>query len=277
MVESKKHKRKTKRMIMLVSDAIDGKVKQHALGVVITWGIIFLLMFTTAVVGLCFYIEREYMISASNDVSRLEQDILDLNAQNESLLKSIEELEERNAILGTTLEEKIKAEEERIQLEAEEDAIEAAKYIPTGLPSNKAVSMNEMAGQNTDIDITGNSTQNADGETIISEEVANEMMTSKNPIVEFVLEKDGIVMATADGTVIMVSEDSVYTNVVRVDHGNGYVSVYRCKCNVVVNVGDTVTKGMQLFEAAQSDTVLGYQIILNADYINPAELMDLKG
>ena len=79
------------------------------------------------------------------------------------------------------------------------------------------------------------------------------------------------------GTVIAVGEDAEYGNVVRIDHGNGYVTIYRCSLEVRVHEGDDVVKGDPLFLMSNGTTTLGYQILQNAEFINPSDVMELKG
>lgn len=271
-METKKHRRKIKHTVMLVSNAIDSKAKQHALSAVITWVIAIVLVACVGTAALCFYVDEVSLTSVSQDVSKLENKIAELTEANAELEKVNAELEDRTALLGTSLDEKIQAEEEAARQEA-------AKYIPNGLPATRAVAMNEVDAQVTEPELNEEELMNEEGETVVSEELASELIDaqSQTPIVIFELQAESVVMATGNGTVIMISEDPEYTTAITVDHGNGYVSNYRANLVPIVAVGDTVEKGTALYETVVEGSTLGYQILLNAEYINPAVVMELKG
>ena len=272
-MESKKHRRKLKHTVMVVSNRINDKVHQHNLSTVVALIIVVVLLACTGTAALCFYVDGVSLTSVSKSIGKLENQISDLKKTNSELEKTNSELQEKNSILGVTLDEKLKEEAERA-------AEEALLYIPSGLPASKVVSMNEITGQSTDTSLTTEDTyQNEDGETVISEEQANQLITaqSQNPIEIFELQSGSQIMASGYGTVITVSSDTEYTNVVKIDHGNGYVSIYRCSLNVIVNEGDVVTRGDVLFETSGETVQFGYQILLNAEYINPSDVMELKG
>ena len=85
------------------------------------------------------------------------------------------------------------------------------------------------------------------------------------------------VVATATGVVTEVGEDTDYGNRVVVDHGNGYVTIYRNKGECMVKVGDTVVQKSALFFIGSGNTRLGYQIQQDGTYINPVQMMDISG
>lgn len=269
-MEAKKHRRKIKRTVMIVSNDINKTYKQHNLSTVVALFIVFIMVACASVALFCFYIDEVSLASASKSKSKLESQIADLKATNRELEKKNEELSEKNSILGVTLDEKIKEEEAR-------KSVEALEYIPTGLPASRVLSMQEITGDAQTTQIEDGATTNSDGETVITGDVANQIISTKKPIVEFELQNGSLVMASANGTVIMVGEDAEYTRTVKVDHGNGYVSIYRCPLDAVVSEGDIVEKGDFLFEMSEKNVVLGYQMLLNAEFINPIDVMELKG
>lgn len=79
-----------------------------------------------------------------------------------------------------------------------------------------------------------------------------------------------------EGTVLEVTNDMLSGNVVKVDHGDGLVTVYGALEEVTVKVGDKVTQGSQLGVAgntALSEVNLGthvhFETILDGKSINP--------
>ena len=86
-----------------------------------------------------------------------------------------------------------------------------------------------------------------------------------------------MVVATAKGTVIDVNDDLEYGHNIWVDHGNGYVTVYRNTNDPLVKKGDLVYQGTALFLIGGSESVVGYQIMLDGNYLNPLDLIEIKG
>lgn len=86
-----------------------------------------------------------------------------------------------------------------------------------------------------------------------------------------------MVVATAGGTVINVNDDSEYGHNVWIDHGNGYVTIYRNKGTVTVKQGDKVVQGTTLFLIDEDSTQLGYQMMRDNVYISPMELLAISG
>lgn len=268
-MESKRHRRKIKRTVMVVSNDINATAKQHSLSAVIAVLIVILLVVCAGVGALCFYVSDVTVITASKNNEDLEKQVSELKIANAELQKENAELTEKNSIMGVTLDEMLK--EEAVREEAR-----ALLYIPSDIPASKVVSMHEISG-NTDHVILGDTTVNDDGETIITEEQANQILSTQNPIIVFELQEGSEVMATGHGTVIATGEDAEYGNVVRIDHGNGYVTVYRCPLEIRVHEGDDVVKGDPLFVMSNGTATMGYQILQNAEFINPSDVMELKG
>lgn len=269
-MKANRHRRKVKHIVMITSNRIDDKVHQHSLSSIVAFLVALILIFCIGTAAFCFYLDSELVSKSQNDVTAMKEQMHDLSQNNVQLNADNSELMEQNAILKETLGEKIKAEEEY-------QAREAARYIPNGLPASGVVSMTEQGTtvQNVQVDPS----QNTDGENVITEAEADQIITaqSNTPMVIFGLKDGSSIMATADGTVITVDKDSEYTNVVRIDHGNGYVTVYRCSLTVRVTVGDFVEQGDPIFAESSSNNNLCYQILYNAEYINPFDVMELKG
>ena len=265
-----RHRRKVKKTLVVVSNDINRTEHQHSLSRVVFLAIFVLLLCCAGVAYVCFYVDRVTLESAQSSQQELKDEIAELKVEQSTLEKENTELSEKNAIMSVTLEELAQYKETR-------EAEDALAYVPTGLPANKVSGMQEILGDGTIPDIVTESYTNEDGEVVIPQELADLIVSATNPIVIFTLQEGSQVMAVADGTVIDATDDVDYGHMVRIDHGNGYVSVYRCSLPIAVNVGDKIEKGTLLYEVAEGEVTLGYQIILNAEYMNPMDIMELKG
>ena len=85
------------------------------------------------------------------------------------------------------------------------------------------------------------------------------------------------VVATANGTVITSTFHSGYGNYVKIDHGNGYITLYAHNNSLSVNVGDVVEKGDTIALAGSTGNSSGvhvhYEIMYNGLYKNPRDYM----
>ena len=94
---------------------------------------------------------------------------------------------------------------------------------------------------------------------------------------------DGVsVVASGAGSVLLADIDSVYGYQVQIDHGNGYISIYRSGTEPKVKNWDEVTRGTLLFEMESDDddenaSRMGYQIMKDGEYIKPTEVLEING
>ena len=84
------------------------------------------------------------------------------------------------------------------------------------------------------------------------------------------------VSAVYGGTVVEVTSDALYGNVVTVDHGNGLSTVYANLGEVSVAQGDTLTKGQALGTVGNSGLIeiadgdhLHFEAVLNGENVDP--------
>lgn len=103
------------------------------------------------------------------------------------------------------------------------------------------------------------------------------VITDGDPMVEFTATEGSTVVAAGKGVVTAVEEDEVYGSRVVIDHGNGYVSIYRNKGESQVKAGDEVASGTTLFMVTEDNRQLGYQIKENDVYIDPTTIIAIKG
>ena len=93
----------------------------------------------------------------------------------------------------------------------------------------------------------------------------------------FVAAQDTKVVATAPGTVKETREAEGEVSYVIIDHGNGYVTTYRNQGTPIVEEGSQVLKGVALFLVGEDNTETGYSIQKDGNYIDPMEMIEIKG
>ena len=141
-------------------------------------------------------------------------------------------------ILSDTINQKVEEEE---ALEQER----AQAHMPVGFPLSSSASLEEDDGENPMVKLSG-----SEGSSVI---------------------------ASADGTIISITTDSGYLHCIKIDHGNGYNSIYRNDGDVMVREGDEVVRGAILYVIGEDNTELGYQIMYEEKYIDPMGLINIDG
>ncbi|WP_296441722.1 MULTISPECIES: peptidoglycan DD-metalloendopeptidase family protein [Bacillota] len=243
----KGHKRKNNHVVIVTSDATDGKVRQFKVRPWILQTIILVqCVIIGALIGFFLY-ERDVwtgetlQTEAENDaIAKLEQEKAALEGQVAGLNGEIDELNQRIGILSETVNQKTQSEtqlSEQLQKQT----------MPTEFPLTGKTSMEEKTEEN------------------------------GNPICIFTASNGSMVVAAAGGSVTVVNEDPEYGNNVWVDHGNGYTTIYRCAGEVKVRQGETVTQGATLFVITDDDSKLGYQMTRDGAYISPMEVLAISG
>ena len=104
-----------------------------------------------------------------------------------------------------------------------------------------------------------------------------EEVTEGEPMCIFHASVGTTVVAVASGTVMAVNDDETYGHSVWVDHGNGYITIYRNKGDATVAVGDSVVQGTTLFVIGEDNADLGYQMQKDGSYINPMDMLAISG
>jgi len=240
-----KHKHNADHVVIVSTDAADPNVKQFRIKPWVLKAIIILLCVVIgAMIGYLVYEEQFWnAMSTRNkelqeEIVRLEGELLALEEEKDKVEDHVEELNEQIAILSQTVNEKVAVEEElRAQLEGQS--------IPTEFP------------------LTGSA--------------AMAMGVSEQPLCIFTASVGSTVVATAGGCVTAVNDDEDYGHSVWVDHGNGYVTIYRNKGDVIVKTGDSVVCGTSLFLIGENNTELGYQMQKDGEYIDPMDMLAING
>lgn len=249
-MEEKKRRRITNHVLIVTSDAEDADVKQFRIR---TWmlGLAAVLLCAAfgALIGYFVYEENIWQeaIERSNAQVRAMEQLQEENAEVKSqmeteelrLQEEIQNLKDEIQVLSTTLNQKVDSENQLSE--------ELAKiYIPTGFPLNGSASSCEVEGE-------------------------------EAPVAKIVTTEGIMVVAAAKGTVIAVNDDVEYGHNIWVDHGNGYVTIYRNQADPVVKQGDIVFQGTTLYLIGGKNTELGYQIMYNGEYVNPLDVINIKG
>ena len=244
-MQRKKHKRKMNHVVIVTSDAVDANVKQFRIRPWVLQLIILLLCVIIGVlIGVLVY-EGQIWDAVSRSNTEKQETILALQEECQTLVdekkaleSQIAELNEEIQILSNTVNEKVQTENElKAQLEQQS--------LPTDFPLNGSASMEEI--------------------------------TSGDPMCVFTASVGITVVATANGTVTAVNDDGEYGHNVWVDHGNGYVTVYRNQGDPTVKEGDSVVQGTTLFMIGEDNTKLGYQMLKDGVYISPMDMLAING
>jgi len=89
------------------------------------------------------------------------------------------------------------------------------------------------------------------------------------------------VLAAAGGVVSFSGVKSGYGNVVQVDHGNGYTTLYGHNSKLIVRAGDIVRAGQQLAKAGSTGRSTGphvhFEVHVNGRPVNPRKFLDKVG
>lgn len=233
-----RHKRKHHTILLMTSDAVEEQVRQYRLSPKFLYLAEIVLCLTVgALIGVCFY-EGEITKEKMDEVSAKEEEISQLSATNAELEAQIASLNETVQILSDTVNQKTQSETELSeQLEKQ--------TTPSQFPLDSSASIEEA--------------------------------TEGDPMLVFTATTGSMVVATANGTVTAVNEDAEYGNNIWIDHGNGYVTIYRNKGEAKVKQGETVTQGTTLFVIDEDNSQLGYQIMLDGAYIDPMDVLVING
>ena len=176
-----------------------------------------------------------------------------LQLEKEELEGEIAQLEATISVLSDTVNQKVEAEQ---ALEAEI----AEEHIPKGFPMNGTAQIKE------------------DGETDDDGDDASEMHAdAERKEVIFTAAAGTNVITSGAGTVLSVSEDADYGNLISIDHGNGYVSMYRNGGSPMVKEGNEVIRGAILYVIDDENTDTGYSIRKDDTYVDPMELIEING
>lgn len=248
-METRRHKRKTNRVVIVASDAADMGVRHVRLNQQIIWALVIVLC-----VGIGYIIGRILF------EEQYREQVW------ESANKRIAEVQELNRQLQEELDA---AETRRLELESEIIALNSKIDILSDTVNQKTENENTLKEQ-----MVQQSTPSlfpTTGSASIEE------ITEGEPVCILNGTEGSTVIAAASGVVTAVEEDPDYGNKVTIDHGNGYVTIYRNKGECLVKAGDTVVQKTTLFIIGSSNTKLSYQIQRDGEFINPMQMIEIPG
>lgn len=240
-----RHKRKNSHVLIVTSDAVDAGVRQYKIRPRLLKGVTLIFcVLIGAMIGYLFFEKDiwaekvEQTASQMKIIRDIEQEKAELENRITGLNDEIDDLNEQIMILSRTVAQKTQSENE-LRQEIEKQS------LPTEFPLTGAASIEEI--------------------------------TEGDPICIFTAAAGTMVVATAKGTVIVVNDDPEYGHNVWVDHGNGYVTVYKNKGDVKVKQGEKVSPGTTLFLVEAGNNKLGYQMMKEGSYINPMDMLAVSG
>lgn len=236
--EGSRRKRKTNYMLMLFMDSKEGRIRQMGFGPLLVESVVFIGLTVVVVLAVICYRSDKKIEVLSAETERQKQNIEELTEEKADLVSLREELMNKVTILSDTINQKVEEEE---ALEQER----AQAHMPVGFPLSSSASLDEAEGENPMVKLTG-----SEGSSVI---------------------------ASADGLVISITTDSGYLHCIKIDHGNGYNSIYRNDGDVMVKEGDEIVRGAILYVIGEDNTELGYQIMYEEKYIDPMGLINIDG
>ena len=253
----RKHRHKRHYTFMVISGDSDGSTKRLHLNHFKTQVLAYT-AFGIALIIICYIIYSAITISHLRSIElEQKQQIDELTTESATLEASNGELETKVQQLSAALNQRLEDE----QISAEEAETLA---IPTGFPLTGTASMTPAVDDPNETTVTKLTEDNQDTAT-------------GNPLVLFDSAAGNSVIAAGSGTVQTVTTDVKFGNMVTIDHGNGYISIYRNMGDPLVTEGAAIDKGDIIFVISENNTTLGYQIQQNEQYINPEELTEING
>ncbi len=246
----KKHKRAKNHVIIVTSDAVDANVKQFRIK---PWVLQVIILLLCIVIGVLIgYLHYEEKIWAA------------MSQKNLTLQETLQETTEELAVVKNTLEQEQKQAEAQIT-ELNEKVLILSNTVNQKVESEKAlIAQLEGLSLPTEFPLTGSASM--------------EIVEEEKPMCIFTASIGTTVVATAGGTVTAVNDDEEYGHNIWVDHGNGYVTIYKNKGDVTVKPGDSVVQGSTLYIVGDEEEIkLAYQMQKDGVYINPTDMLAISG
>lgn len=223
---------------MLFVDSKDGQTRQIGIGPTLIGSAMVIAITAIVILSILYYRDEKRIEELMSQAEMQEQEITQLTEENADLVSLREELTDKVIILSDTVNQKVEEEEAQEQERAQ-------AHMPVGFPMSSSASLEEA--------------------------------DSEEPMVKLVGSEGSSIIASADGTVVSITTDSNYLHCVRIDHRNGYNSIYRNDGDVMIKEGDEVVRGAILYVIGEDNTELGYQIMYGEKYIDPMELINIDG
>ncbi|MBR0172450.1 MAG: peptidoglycan DD-metalloendopeptidase family protein [Lachnospiraceae bacterium] len=97
------------------------------------------------------------------------------------------------------------------------------------------------------------------------------------PTAVFEAQEGSSVLAAGGGVVTRITADGTGGLVLTIDHRNGYVTSYHNAGTALVNVGDSVWRGDELFQIGEENTLFAFRVRMNDTWLDPEEIIELGG
>lgn len=231
-------KRKKSYSLILFVDSKEGQVRQMRLSPLFIESVAVIMITAIVVLSVNCYKDGKIIDELTAETQQQKESIAQLTEENADLISLREELTDKVIILSDTINQKVEEEEAQEQARAQ-------AHMPVGFPMSSSASLEET--------------------------------DTEDPMVKLVGAAGSSIIASADGTVISITTDSAYLHCIKIDHGNGYNSIYRNDGDVMIKEGDEVVRGAILYVIGEDNTELGYQIMYDDKYIDPMELINIDG
>lgn len=225
-------------------------------------------MFLVVLLGVALTAFEFYELNVMGDkLSSFKSIIYEQEQMIKALGDEKAELASQNQVLNNTVAM-------NLEKEAEEQAVDAEKHLPTSFP---------LTGSATIADPDVFFAEEMDATTayfeaiLAQKEKENAEETQTDPLTLFVMSEVSDVVAAADGKVMAIVEDPVYKNSVMIDHGNGYITIYKNIADPKVFVGDEVVRGAIIYVGGEDNNYLGYQITYEGQYVDPMHIIAING
>ena len=248
MSSKKKKKVKKNYVLLVVSDSPLEKIKHYRFTRArINFIKMLIALLLIAAVGYVGFTSYNNTIIMSRETV-LTGKIAELEEEYSQLQLENEQLSEKVSILSKTVNEKVDAEK-----------VQEEKNMPKGFPLSGTADMEE----------TEETLEMEDGDVI-------------RPMILFDASEGISVVAAGAGMVSYVETDNKYGYQVHIDHGNGYVTVYRSGTEPKVRQGDEVARGALLYEMKEDEDneyadIMVYQVMKDGEYIAPTDILEING
>ncbi len=248
-MEPNKHKQKKNHVVIVTSNAEDAKVKQFQIRPWLLWLIIITVCVVIGV-GFGYLLYEDQIWNAANQKIAVHQDTVKkmeqkLETQQKAAADEAKRYEEAIDELKADCElwsSTVALQKEEIEeLKAERDKL----YNPVLLPLTGAATIEEIS--------------------------------DAEPMCIFNASEGALVVAAASGIVTEVIEEPEQGYKVTIDHGNGYVTIYRNADVPKIKLGDEVMQGMTIYVIDRSSLELGYQIMKDGAFVNPMDIIEIDG
>lgn len=238
----KKKKRHVHYSVLFIPDVTTEKVKQVTLSHKVLKGTVVVLLILVGVIAAYIYFVSDSIVVANFSIKALKEQVVSLNDQKTLLADENKQLNDKLSFMSETIQS------QKQTLDTQNAEI-AEQHKPTSFP--------------------------LDGTATYSEEEVTDQ--DQHPIIVFRVAEGMHVLSAGSGTVTEVTSDEQYGNCIKVDHGEGYVSIYRNASTPEVSEGDKVTHESVLFTIQAGADSFGYQIMLKDEYEDPMELLEIYG